>query len=126
MSEILEGEFKPLPKEGIDFDYVEIPDPTITERSTNPIVLLHGEFEGILIQYGRIQLHIEDVPPKVSFDFNILRGNQKYDRDFLGSEASFKNLLGDIIMSTLIDMAQREEAKQNESGNDDSQIISQE
>lgn len=123
MTPNLNNEDRPLPEEGVDFDYIELKDKPAETK--NPAVILYGEeYDGILVQYGKIGLDIESMPPKVQFDFMIVRGNAKNKIDDLKNNANFKNLLGDIIMATIVDMARRKEAEENESGNNDPKVVS--
>lgn len=106
-----------LPVEGIDFDFVETDNHTLSSMpSRNPIVALHEKYAGIIVQYGKIGILVEEVPPRVQFDFAILNAGD-FDQDFLENSASFKNHLGDIIFSTIEKMA-----KENASRNNNSKI----
>lgn len=115
-------EERKLPQEGIDFNYLETADEQVMKRSKNPIVALHGEqYEGVIAQYGKISIAIDEVPPKLAFDFNIVNPGKR-TVDSLINDAGFKTFLGDIIIATIADMAER----QNENRNNNSEVISKE
>ena len=97
-----------LPEEGIDFSYLETEDESVMERSKNPVVALRGElYKGVIIQYGKIEVLVEEVPPRLKFDYAVLNAGDTFTVDELMKDIQFKNLLGDIIVSTIEDMARR-------------------
>lgn len=108
---------KDLPVEGKDFEFVETDDAEVNARSANPVVeILQGSiYEGVLVQYGKIQFLIEEIPPKVSFDFIVLESGA-FTHEALSKDANFKNLLGDIILATIV---QHEENRVNLNENRD-------
>jgi hypothetical protein len=95
-----------LPIEGIDYDYVTDPTGDAAKLSNNPVVKLHGPFEGVVVQYGEIKLEIEETPPRLAFSFAVLNPGKNKVED-LRSSAVFKNVLGDIIKVALSDMADK-------------------
>jgi hypothetical protein len=110
-----------LPREGIDYVYVE-PDEflnegkiteAVLERSRNPIVLIMKEpWSEVVVQYGKIEVMIEENPPRLAFDFAVLE-NAGIITENLKKDADFKNLLGDIIVATIEDMAQEDNESRN-------------
>jgi hypothetical protein len=105
----------PLPVEGVDFVFLETQDTEVNNRSPNPVIMLLTQgYKDVIVQYGNIGLLVEEIPPKLKFDFAILN-EAAHKKEDLISNANFKNYLGDIIVSTIEDMAKR--VTENESGN---------
>jgi hypothetical protein len=110
-----------LPIEGDDFEYVETDDEIVNQRSHNPIVeFSKGLYSGILVQYGRIEFLVDEDPPRISFDFTVLNSGA-FSAESLEGDAIFKQLLGDIIISTV---KKHVEGTELENRNDDPQIPS--
>lgn len=98
-----------LPVEGTDFEYVETDDAEVNARSHNPIVEFNtGLYAGILVQYGKIEFLVDEDPPRLAFDFTVLNSGA-FSKEGLLTDAIFKTLLGDIIISTVKKHADMEE-----------------
>jgi hypothetical protein len=110
------GENRDLPIEGLDFIFVETEDKDVMERSRNPIVSLRNQYQGVIVQYGKIELKWDETPPRIAFDFTVLNAG-RFNKEELLKDASFKNTLGDIIVVTIEDTVKKanDEARNNNS-----------
>jgi hypothetical protein len=121
MSEIVDIT-KKLPIEGIDFDFVEVEDSEISNASKNPILVLRTkDYLGVVVQYGKIDFRIEDTPPTLAFDFNILYAPEGFTMNALQNDNQFKNLLGDIITVVVENYIEERLKLQDESRNNNPQ-----
>jgi hypothetical protein len=111
--------YSDLPEEGIDFQFIETDDSEVNARSRNPVVEIINEslYTGVIVQYGKINFHIDEVPPKLQFDFVILESGI-HDKEKLRQDSQFNDYLGDIIVSTVQRMS---EELQNENRDNDSE-----
>lgn len=108
------------PEEGVDFQFIETDDKEVNSRSRNPVVeIMSGLYEGAIAQYGKIEFHIDETPPKLKFDFAVLSPGI-FTKEELMQDSHFKNLLGDIIVSTVERMSQ----EANEGRNDNTKSLS--
>lgn len=81
---------------GKDYQFINI-------NGMSCVELLDTDFKGVIFSYKDVSLNVDDneeLPATLSFHFDIIRKDKYYDEELTSTE--FKDLLGDILISIII------------------------
>lgn len=77
-----------------------------------PIELLTSPFEGVIVKYKTVSIHEEEDQARIRFSYDIIKpGNSTHTQ--LENNAVFRTTLGLILNAMLLEVAEADEARNN-------------
>jgi hypothetical protein len=94
------------------------------KKDTVPIQLMNCIFEGVVLRYTKIQIHEEKGnKATIKFDYELIDVPKKLNKAKLKKSKEFKEHIGLILNSMILDVIDQTETKNNDRKDDSEELI---
>lgn len=87
-------------QEGIDFSFLDYTG--IDGEEITAIQILSGEYKDIIYNYGKVSIDKREEPPRLQFDYRIIECGKYTEKDLISNQ-NYHTMMGDILVSILIE-----------------------